>query len=142
MQQQIEMAKKNEKPAPKKGDTVKEMEHLCSQLPHHLFQVVTLMDLSTLKRAIVHKGRLPSIELEFKIEPDNEESPINILEFTFTGDIERQLFLSEIIKFINPIEDDEVEENKEQEKGGQDSDDSADSDVGNDEFEVTPLIYD
>ena len=79
------------------------MKFKCSQIPHNLLEVITIIDLEDMFRMVVHKGQAASLELLFKGEEFNEDEqgPCHILEFKFTGDMERQYFISQIIEFVD-----------------------------------------
>lgn len=96
-------------------------------------------------RAVVHKGQAASLELLFKAEDFNEDDlgPSHILEFKFTGDMERQYFISQIIEFVDDKGGDgDDEDKKEDDKADGDSDEGSDQAAGDDNFEVSPKIYD
>ena len=109
------------------------MEIICKNSLTNLFQLVTVIDVSTqVEKAIIHKGYNATYEILLK----NDD---HYIELDFTGDMERQIFSDQFIDVIDGnVEDDEVDD---QDDGSDDSDEDKKK-ANSDDEELTFYNYD
>ena len=138
----------------------KEMEHMCSHVssddpPGPLFKVITCInfggeqELPSINFVEIHKGKDPSVEIicfQGEKVSGQDEPPAQSIKLMFTGDMERQNFISAIIAVSDPVEEDDSHHHEvKHEETKRDDDDSEEEELPEDdisfESHIDAIIY-
>lgn len=142
-------------------DAVERMRELRRRNKVKLFDVLICLDVGDIVRLYVHKGSVPSVEIrcfasegDKKEDEDAEDEGEHGIDLRFTGDMERQLFVSRIWDYRRAggqgASDEEEEDEYQEDLRGraiadeenEDSMSEGDKDSDSDEEYIEATIYD